>query len=796
MAHVVSTFFTSPNGPRVTGLTDVLGALAARTHSDLGRARAVALPYLPHAAAMQGAMARIDEARALSEAGTPLPAYSFPDIAPQVARLRMEAPLEGRELLQVAEVMEAMAATCRFGQTCAGAAPTLAAQMSALPDLSGPLAAVRAAIAPDGSVKDDASLDLAHARAQVRRISSRIRSQMEGYLTDEAMVPYLQDTYVSIRHDRYVLPINASFAAKVPGIIHNASQTGQTVFIEPAAITSLGNALALAQSQEAEEVLRVLTLLGHELAPACDALVAGSDRLADLDVVAAAAVLAESLHLSTPKLVAASEPLHLPHLSHPGLTLSGQTPVANTVELGAPHQVLLLSGPNGGGKTVILTSLGLATLMSRVGLPIAAAPGARLPAYEGMFCALGDAQNLSQGLSSFAAQLMDLKQIVTKMGPGWLVLIDELGGDTDPVVGAALGRAVLDDGAQHKAHLCVTTHLAALKAVALTDPRYVNARMGYDQTTGQPTFKMEWGVAGQSRGLDLARRLGFPAHILQAAEAHLGSDSVFAAALHKLEDMQQGLIAERAQLAALKGELAAANQQAQQAQEQAASARAKAQQQHHEALKDLFKGAQAQVRETLARLRHQASVESAQRAAHALSQEAEKIPAAVDPLDHVEHAPPKPEALRPGMWVRVRSLGKDAQIVAVGGEHVTVAMGHLRTRVRVDNLMLRPKAATSPAIAAQRAKNPHGAQPSAPRAPSRCDVRGLRLDEAERLVVRALDVCLSEGQEVLWVVHGHGTGQLKEGLRDLLRVSPYVASARPGDSHEGGEGITVVHLDR
>ncbi|HET6345449.1 MAG TPA: endonuclease MutS2, partial [Myxococcota bacterium] len=409
---------------------------------------------------------------------------------------------------------------------------------------------IEAAIEPSGHIRDSASSTLAELRGRALQLHRDIKVRIEAFLHDPAFAPNLQDSYFSVRGDRYVLPINTSFRSKVPGIVHNASQTGQTVFIEPQEVVPLGNELAIAESLAAEEERRILAMFSAELGESSEALLGALERLGALDVTQAAAVLAQDMDASPATLAQAGEGLDLRGLRHPLLLLQRKAVVANRVTLDAEQYALVISGPNAGGKTVTLTGAGLCALMTRAGLPIPADPGSRLPLFMGVHCAVGDAQDLSRGLSSFSAHVEELKTIVEVGRNGWLILIDEIAADTDPQEGAAIARACLEDLVEKRARVLVTTHLEEIKALGVADPRFVNARVGFEPGTFKPTYALELGAAGISCALAMAAQVGLPERVLARARAHMAGTGLLSAALGKLQAQQREAEALHRELAA------------------------------------------------------------------------------------------------------------------------------------------------------------------------------------------------------------------------------------------------------
>jgi DNA mismatch repair protein MutS2 len=491
------------------------------------------------------------------------------------------------------------------------------------------------------------------------------------------------------------------------------------------------------------------------------------------------------------------EPFAFLGLRHPLLAL--QTPdkvVPSDVALRSPARALVISGPNAGGKTVALSAIGLCTAMVRAGLPIPADGHSRVPLVRSLFAAVGDAQDLARGLSTFGAHLAALRHILAEAVPGSLVLIDEIAADTDPREGAALAAAVLESLVERRTLVVATTHLDPLKALALGDPRFSNAAVGFDAQHHRPTYKLTVGQPGSSSALDLARRAGLPEEIVARAQSLLISEGgPLGKALAALEVERQRFAGLGAQLEAERAALAETERAlADRARSLAIREAELAKGARQELLGELEK-ARAETAEILTRLRGDATIKaagSAQRALAALqSAQQTALERVAEPIAGVGGQ----SGVAPGQRVRSQALGLEGELLAVEGDEGVVALGALKTR--------RPLADLSPASAARRK-----ARPSANQARDRTslvaaplivesdsvDLRGLRAEEALREAQRFLDQAYGNGRPQVRLVHGQGTGALKTSLREFLSSSRYVRAFRAGDVGEGGDGATVVEL--
>jgi DNA mismatch repair protein MutS2 len=521
-------------------------------------------------------------------------------------------------------------------------------------------------------------------------------------------------------------------------------------------------------------------------------------------VAEASARLASDLDAHAPEVVPAAAGFELLSLRHPLLVLRGKAVVASHVRLTPPQRALIVSGPNGGGKTVAITAVGLSALMLRAGLPVPAAEGSRLPFYLEVQAAVDERGDLAKDLSTFTAHLTAVREMLGGAVPGSLVLVDEIAADTDPREGAALAAAILDALVEKGASVLVTTHLDELKALALTDARFANARVGFDVQKLQPTYQLHLGTPGSSSAIEVAARVGLPAPVVEHARAALGGQGgALGQALRSLDDARAKLDAERRAAADARQRAERAEERARAAEEAARRAEREAASRMGQALADELDAARAEVADLLAGLQAQPSVRAATDAQKKL--EAWRATVATAARSAQAKAEAGPETIpggevKPGVRVRIVSLGQDGEVVEADGESALVRAGPLKVRRPVSDLLPLAGKARAAELGRTRAERLSAAaekRPDAPRlAEARLDVRGLRVEELLRAVERFLDARYSEGEAECLILHGHGTGALKQALRDHLSCSPYVGAFRAGDRHEGGDAVTVVTLRR
>lgn len=791
----MTRFACSDSSLTALGWPQLLRALAARTATSMGRRLASLRPFLDGVGEIETSWARVEEARALLQDEMSLPLEGAEDAAPHLSRAAKGAVLRPEELISCTRLIRASVRVRRFVGARRDLAPLLGGMAQGLADLSTLATRLDSALDPSGQVKDEASPVLASHRRRARSLHKEMRRRIDDLLKDNDFQRYLQDRFFSVRNERYVLPIKASFRSQVPGIVHNASQTGQTLFLEPQVLVDHGNELAIAESLAAEEEQRILGELSEAVGEHADELHKALAILAELDSVQAAAKLAETLQANTPSFAEWTEGFSLADARHPLLLLETRQVVDNNVALLKPAQSLVISGPNAGGKTVTLGLVGLCHLMARAGLPIPAAPGSRVILYDGVACSIGDAQDLSKGLSTFSAHLTTLSVILGEAGRGWLVLVDEIGADTDPQEGAALARAYLEALVDKGTHVGVTTHLEEVKALGIVDPRFSNARVGFDPASMAPTFRLQLGAAGVSSALQMASRIGLPTAVVERARQHLQQGGRLTEAIGRLEQRQCQVETLQSSMEQEKRALEAERQTVRDKLAELEQTRSRLKEQALAEFEEELEQQRHRVASLIAELQAKPKMTAAQDAQKAIDREIQQVQqerarTAARAAPEAQNNPPK-GPVRVGMRVQVVALGHDGEVVEVDGDSIVVAVGALRTRVAIRDVVplagkvkAKPKARAVDEIAAG----------DLPKDVTRCDVRGLRVDEMLREVERFLDQSYLDGPSQVQIVHGHGTGVLKQVVRDALERSPYVSKFRPGDSHEGGDGITMVQL--
>jgi DNA mismatch repair protein MutS2 len=649
---------------------------------------------------------------------------------------------------------------------------------------------------PTGELLDTASARLGGLRRATRMAYERLRSRLEQLVHSSDVGAALQDPIVTLRNGRYVIPVRAEARSRVKGIVHDASGSGQTLFVEPLVAVELGNVWREAQVAEAAEVERILdelsVLVGSQAGPLNETL----DALARFDFWSAKARLAEEMDAVRAETAPRAE-IALRGARHPGL--AGRV-IPIDVELGADFRALVVTGPNTGGKTVTLRTLGLLVLMHQAGLHVPADPGSRLPVLRDVFADIGDEQSVAQSLSTFSGHLRSIVRIAAAAGPATLVLLDELGAGTDPTEGSALAQALLDHFLRSGALVAATTHYAELKVYAHTTPEVSNASVEFDLETLSPTYHLRTGLPGGSQAFAIAERLGLPAEIVAAARSRLSEGqqafeetlaSIRAADVATREALERARVAEQRAADSRR----AADEERRRARRERDEAVAAARTDAERLVEDLrsdIRGARRRLeRETVTA---PALDELVERAEERLG----RLPAPAPAPTPSPTAPPV--AWRVGARARSRGAGWDGRIVALerGGKRATLEVGGMRVTVPTDELELpvaidERRPGTSRAGAEEAASGITRLRLDRARTvASSLDVRGARVEEALEVVGRYLEDASLAGLDRATIIHGLGTGALRDAVRTAAGGHPLVRAVRPGERGEGGDGATVV----
>jgi DNA mismatch repair protein MutS2 len=790
---------------RVLEFDKVLARLAALSSFSAGRDLALALqptPSYEEALERQRVLAEAIRLRALR---TPLNLNSAIDVRPALEKAELGGSLDGQELL-------AVAATQRVAQQAHGTLtrianllPRLGALGASLVERQQVVDEISKAIDQRGEVQDAASASLGVIRRDIKVAHDRLQSKLQEFLGSPSGRLAAQESLVTLRDGRYVVPIKAEFRGEVRGIVHDVSSSGATIFVEPLAVVDLANRWRELQIEEQREVERILRRLSALVGAAAEDISANVEGLASLDLALSAARLAEELSPAGLSVLPGEDAdfdpetwlrrspsvLDLREARHPLLA----TPVPISLRIGGDERVLLITGPNTGGKTVALKTVGLLCLMAQSGLPVPAEPGSTLPVFEEALADIGDEQSIEQSLSTFSGHLRNIIALLERAGPRSLVLLDELAAGTDPQEGAALARALLQHLLDRGALTVATTHHGELKLFAHSTPGVVNAAVEFDSATLAPTYRITMGVPGRSNALAIAARLGLPESILRAAQESLAPEEA------AMESLLTELHAEREAATSARRAEEQARRRAEEARARVEERLAGIDEERARRLDEAALALEEEVEAARAALARAQRLAQRRAPAAAFTPEEtaevrESIASAAETTRRLRKRSRRrrrgglrPEQIVPGaeVWIQGVPMAAEALSAPDARGEVDVSFGGLRARVGLGQIVRVEKASPRPAERIS--------LPSAPSyAAEQIEVRGQTLDEALPRIEKFLDDGFRAGVPRLRVVHGKGTGKMRNAVRQMLTRHPLVKGFEFASPQEGGEGVTVVEM--
>jgi DNA mismatch repair protein MutS2 len=781
-----------------------------------GRRAAESLSFSCDRASLCAVFALIAEAIAFRRDGAELGFGSLADPAAWLAELEAPASVLSPEMLldaaSLADSATMLRDSFREGARAgsgpvSGKFPLLAARARSVADLRPLAAPIRRAILPNREISDDASPELKKIRAGIGRTRETIQKTLERMLRERA--GGAGEDYVTLRKDRFVIPVRAAERRQVQGVVHAASATGQTVFVEPFETIELNNKLVQLAEDELAEIARILEQLTERLRANLEALRFAAETIAELDSVFARARFAGEFDCALPEF-SEDVSLDLKDARHPVLAdtlrAHGRSVVPMTLALGGNETVLVVSGPNTGGKTVALKTVGIAVLSAQSGIPVAA-ESARLPMVDRLLVDIGDEQSIAADLSTFSAHMLNVRAMLEAATPLSLVLVDELGTGTAPEEGAALAVALLDEFRARGCLTLATTHHDRLKSYASTTPGVLNAAVEFDDVNLRPTYRLMIGVPGGSSGIDIARRLGLPTHVIDRARAELPPEAREAAALiaylHRSRDELEALKREAARAAL---DLAEEKRRLQtewterqrmrlkELEQQFAQSIEKHEKQAARAIdaikeRELRAQLEKQTHRKLARARGEAREEAdAATVAHLADSQGDLGIAAAQSAKPVEQSD-----LVPGARIRVRGLPTPVTLRRRDESTAEVEAGPLRMKVAIADIT----AIVSEEASRKRALPPdvtvHTKSADEPSG-EEINVIGQTVEEATRRVDKFLDQAALAGAPQVRIIHGHGTGALRRGLAEFLKAHPLVEAIRAESEDRGGQAITIAQL--
>jgi DNA mismatch repair protein MutS2 len=806
----------------------ILARLA--TFCDFSASADMALALLP-VSDLEEAVSRLaatTEARKLL-ASNDLSIGGAHDIREHVELAARGGVLDPKEMLDVQSTLIAMRELRRFFDRHAEASPHLVDIAARLPAPTGLIEAISRCIADNGEVADSASPKLYDIRRQVRVAHDRLMTRLQRYLTDAATAPKLQDAVITQRDGRYVIPLRAEFKGQVKAIVHDQSSTGATLFVEPLAVVELNNAYREAQIAERDEVRRIMAELSTQVGMLAGEIVPGVTALAELDLVFAKSKYADEIGASEPILkkwpkiksqaaegkedqrpLPEQPTVHLLRARHP--LLDQNSVVSITIDPEPGTFALVITGPNTGGKTVTLKTVGLMSVMAQSGLHIPAQSGSELPCFQSIYADIGDEQSIEQSLSTFSGHITNIVNILKKADRRSLVILDELGAGTDPQEGAALARAILSCLLAQGITTYVATHYPELKTFAHTTPGVVNASLEFNVQTLRPTYKLTIGLPGRSNALAIAQRLGLPTEIIEAAKSEINPKDLQA-------DKLIGDIHRQRKIAFKESEKAEKSRsEARRLERQLAERLEKIDEERERVLEQARGEGQLEIEILKAQLRTFKEELRKARQPMEAQEVIQEIEARVDEAEEKLHEPartkrrkmdskPAAKSNRPlavGDKVFLKKLGSAGTIVSIDGEdEAEVQAGSLRMRVALEELRrkdeepgeivnkpgLKIRTPELPPARAPRSTSIHSTSPGI-----ELDLRGQRAEDALDMLDDYLEKAYLSGLPFVRIIHGKGTGKLRQEVRGMLKGHPHVVSFEEGGEKEGGAGVTVAKL--
>ncbi|MGF9909607.1 endonuclease MutS2 [Brevibacillus porteri] len=722
-----------------------------------------------------------------------VPLGGIRDIRGPVQRARLNAMLAPMELLDIASTVMAgrRLKTFLLDMSEDQELPLLQQQAERIEGLRELETEIRRCVDENGDILDSASLELRQVRQEIRQLESRIREKLDQMTRSSTYQKMLMENIVTIRGDRFVIPVKQEYRSVFGGIVHDQSASGATLFIEPEVIVEMNNKLRELRLREEREVERILYVLTEQVSFAVEALIENTEALTELDFMFAKAQLAWSMKAICPRINDRGY-VNMRKARHPLIPREVVVPV--DVELGGEYQAIVVTGPNTGGKTVSLKTIGLLSLMTMAGLHIPAEEESEMTVFSSVFADIGDEQSIEQSLSTFSSHMTNIIQILAKMDDKSLVLFDELGAGTDPTEGAALAMSIIDHVIDSGARLVATTHYSELKAYAYDRPEVINASVEFDVQTLRPTYRLLIGVPGRSNAFAIARRLGLPEHIIDVARGSISEED------NQVESMIASLERNRKSAEADRLAAKAAREEAEELRRQLEDERAQFAEEKNKRMERAEDEARIAVQlakeeaETIIRELREMMAEGMEIKEHRLIDAKKRLGNAVLELEKEKVKKPakavRATQIKVGDEVMVTSFGQKGTVLEkVNNEEFLVQIGIMKMKVKRDDMhvqnSIQQKPQAAPYTSVKRRSD---------NIKMDLDLRGYNVEDSIREIDQFLDDALLAGLHSVSIIHGHGTGVLRKGVHEYLRNHRNVKSFRLGGQGEGGVGATIAEL--
>ena len=777
---------------RVLEFTRIRELLAEGALTPAGAEKCRQLEPADELTAVQALQAETEEATVILQYAGGHPMIAFPDVKPALVICEKGGSLSAGMLLNVAELLRASRAAQDALVTERENTPLLRAKAEGLFVSRSIEKDITDAIISEDEIADRASSELMNIRRHLRGAQDRIRDKLNQMIHSATLQKALQDPIITVRNNRYVLPVKAEYRSMVQGLVHDQSSSGATLFIEPMAAVEMGNELKQWELKEQQEIARILAALSAEVAPYAAAIAETQEQLAELDFIFAKGLLSRRFFCVSPKMNNEGR-LKIIRGRHP--LIDPEKVVPSTIWLGEEFTSLIITGPNTGGKTVTLKTVGLFTLMAQAGLQVPADPGTELAVFEQVFADIGDEQSIEQSLSTFSGHMTNIVEIMHEVTPRDLVLFDELGAGTDPTEGAALAQSILTRLLHIKVRTLATTHYSELKAFALTTQGVENASVEFDVETLRPTYRLSIGVPGKSNAFEISRRLGLPENLIDAARKLLSGNAIrFEDVIANAEYHRQVAEKERQLAEEANRETIRLRNEAEQLRKEMEQKREQALRKAREDAKHIVDQARRESESVIAELKKmKKNAASGDASVNDLRRRLDKeSDALAEGLGRGEtDGGEAPKTVKAGDQVKILTLGVEGTVLAPPDEkgEVRLQAGMMKFTAELSQLRLIRQA---PAKEKTTVKAKTGMMTRTVK--SECDVRGMNMEEALDAVSLYLDEAVLAGLNEVYVIHGKGTGILRAGIQQDLRKNKHVKSFRRGMYGEGEDGVTVVTL--
>ena len=720
--------------------------------------------------------------------------YGLQQIVNSLRRAQSGGVLNLAEFLSIAGVLRAMRGIVQWRKKSEGLQTILDWRFDCLTSNPYLEDKINQTVASEEEVADTASSALADIRRKMRHASQKVREQLDNLIRSSSYQKYLQDQIVTMRGGRYVVPVKAEYRGEVPGLVHDTSSSGATLFIEPMSVVEANNEIRVLQSKEKDEIERILTELSAEVGQFADDMIVGYDAAVQLNVIFAKADLAYTMKATMPQLNQTGT-IQFKQARHP--LLNRDTVVPTDIVLGKEFDTLMITGPNTGGKTVTLKTIGLLSAMAMCGLMLPVAEGSQVSVFRHILVDIGDEQSIEQSLSTFSSHMTKIIHIIEQADDNSLVLLDELGAGTDPIEGAALAIAILEHLRKQGCKIAATTHYAELKEYALQTDGVENACCEFDVQTLRPTYRLLIGVPGRSNAFAISKRLGIEDSIIQRAKELVSAENTkFEDVVRSLEETRQKLEEEKAQAEALRLQAVKANESAQEQKKRIEANAAKEIEIARRQASNLVARTRAQIdalMEEMDQLRKQKSLTPEQKAK--LNRGIRALEDMADPVHKKEkedYVLPRP--LKIGDTVLIFDIDKQATVIGLSknSDQVEVQAGIMKTRVPLSNLrLMEQEKVKTPQPVSRRGTRTDRAHAKVVR---ELDIRGQTAMEALLDVDNFIDAAVMADVHQLSIIHGKGTGVLRAAVQQHLKKHPSVKSYRLGVFGEGESGVTIVEL--